>query len=66
MKNIANDTFEIMLSGDGLQITRTKTNTVNLTFNVINAKDTSTSGLYTLSNLKKLEFKNDLNLDARY
>jgi len=51
-KNIVNDTFEIMLSGDGLQLTRTKTNTITFTFNVINAKDTSTSGLYTLGKHK--------------
>ena len=49
-KNIVDDTFEILLCGDGLQLTRTLTITVTFTFNVINAKDTSPTGLYTLGN----------------
>ena len=43
---IANDTFDLLISGDGLQLTRTHTNTVNFTFKVLNEKDPS--AIYTL------------------
>jgi len=51
-KKIKNDTFEIFLSGDGMQLTRTHTNTLNFTFKVLNENDSS--ALYTLGNLKIL------------
>jgi hypothetical protein len=47
-KKIKNDTFEIFLSGDGMQLTRTHTNTLNFTFKVINENDST--ALYTLGN----------------
>ena len=58
-KNIQNNTFELFLSGDGMQLTRTMTNSVNFTFKVLNEMDPN--ALYILGNffiyLKKRSFK---------
>lgn len=52
--NILNDTFDLLISGDGLQLTRTHTNTVNFTFKVLNEKDAS--AIYTLGNFFNMFF----------
>jgi len=47
-KKIQNDTFEIFLCGDGMQLTKTHTNTLNFAFKVINENEST--ALYTLGN----------------
>ena len=47
-KNIQNNTFELFLSGDGMQLTRTMTNSVTFTFKVLYRMDPN--ALYVLGN----------------
>ena len=48
-KNIKENTFDLLISGDGMQLTRTLTNTVNFTLKVLNEKDLNQPlGIYTL------------------
>ena len=53
-RNVVNDTFDLLISGDGLQLTRTHTNTVSFTFKVLNERDSA--ALYTLGNFYLLYF----------
>ena len=48
IKKINNHTFDLLISGDGFQLTRTHTNAVNFTFKVLNENDST--ALYTLGN----------------
>ena len=49
---IKNNVFNLHLSGDGCSISKTKINIINFTFKVLNEGDQSSTGLYTLGNLK--------------
>jgi len=47
---VVNDTFKIMICGDGVQITKTHLNLLNICFSLLNDGDLSHKGLYTLGN----------------
>ena len=47
-KKIENNTFNLLLCGDGLQITKTHLNLLNFCFTLINDGDLSHNGFYTL------------------
>lgn len=47
-KNYDNVVFEILLSGDSFNITKTHVNALNFTFSLINDKDLSHKGFYIL------------------
>jgi hypothetical protein len=50
---VVNDTFKIMICGDGIQITKTHLNLLNICFTLLNDGDLSHKGLYTLGNYQK-------------
>ena len=47
---IENDTFNVHLSGDGMQLTKTKLNLINFTFKILNENNLSPNSIYTLGN----------------
>jgi hypothetical protein len=51
-KTIVNDTFFLEFCGDGTLLTKTRLNILNFTFNVLNVKDLSFRGHYTLGEQK--------------
>ena len=50
-KNVENNTFNLLLCGDSLQITKTHLNLLNVCFTLINDGDLSHNGFYTLGKL---------------
>ena len=52
-KNIENSKFMIEYCGDGTILTKTKINIINFTFNVLNAKNRSHNGQFTLGKFIK-------------
>jgi hypothetical protein len=63
---IEDNTFKIMICGDGLQITKTHLNLLNFCFTLLNKGDLSHKGFYTLGNnfttknLRHFHYKNCL------
>jgi hypothetical protein len=47
-QNVENNTFNLLLCGDSLQLTKTHLNLLNFCFSLINDGDLSHNGLYTL------------------
>ena len=54
---IQNNTFELFLSGDGMQLTRTMTNSVNFTFKVLNEMDPNALYILGISFFENLLIK---------
>jgi len=57
---VVNNTFRIMICGDGVQITKTHLSLLNICFSLLNDGDLSHKGLYTLGNFFKKLF-NEIN-----
>jgi hypothetical protein len=50
-KSVMNNSFQILLCGDGTMISKTGFNVVNFSFNILNRKDYSHNGQFTLVKL---------------
>lgn len=49
-KTVKNNTFNILISGDGFMLTKTQTSALNCTFSLLNDGDLSHNGFYILGN----------------
>ena len=53
-EEVKDKTFKILLSGDGVNLTRNQLNVLNFTFSLVNDGDLSLCGFYTLGKIVKL------------